>query len=186
VPAPLLPKDEVTARITGVFRRHGYEGASLSRLSKETGLGRSSLYHYFPRGKRDMGEAALAAAGAWIDEHAVAQLDSPGSPHARLARYAARMAEYYGDGRRACLVDLFGIGEAGALFRSQLRRRVKALLGKLAGVAEEAGVAPAAAARRAEDSLMAIQGALIVSRILGTRAPFRRIIQELPERLLHG
>ena len=53
-----LSKDEVIQRIVAAFREHGYEGASLSILSQATGLGRSSLYHYFPNGKTDMAQAA--------------------------------------------------------------------------------------------------------------------------------
>ena len=61
---PALAKEEVVARLMKVFRREGYEGASLSRLSEATGLGRSSLYHHFPRGKEDMAAAVLDLARA--------------------------------------------------------------------------------------------------------------------------
>ena len=37
--------------------------------------------------------------------------------------------------------------------------------------------------QRAEDALIAIQGALILSRGLGEIAPFQRIIQQLPAQL---
>ena len=37
--------EELLDRLTGVFRTHGFEGASLSRISEATGLQRSS---YFP------------------------------------------------------------------------------------------------------------------------------------------
>ena len=39
------------------FREHGYAGASLSVIGEATGLGRGSLYHFFPGGKREMAEA---------------------------------------------------------------------------------------------------------------------------------
>ncbi|HKX35432.1 MAG TPA: TetR/AcrR family transcriptional regulator, partial [Rhizorhapis sp.] len=34
-----------------VFREHGFEGASLAIISARTGLGKGSLYHFFPGGK---------------------------------------------------------------------------------------------------------------------------------------
>ena len=46
--------DTVLAALVQTFRQHGYEGASLSMLSQASGLGRSSLYHYFPNGKKEM------------------------------------------------------------------------------------------------------------------------------------
>ena len=60
---PTLPREEVVDRLTRVFRREGYDGASLARLSEATGLGRSSLYHHFPRGKEDMADAVFEASG---------------------------------------------------------------------------------------------------------------------------
>jgi AcrR family transcriptional regulator len=184
MPAPTLSRDEVIARILAVFRRHGYEGASLSRMSQETGLGRSSLYHYFPNGKKDMGAAALAIVGEWIDKHAMAELSGPGSPRLRLTRYAARMAEFYGNGSKACLMNLFCIGDAADLFQRQLGTRAKQLIKALAQVAQEAGVAPAEAALRAEKAVVAMEGALVISRALGSRVSFQRVIEEFPDLLL--
>ncbi len=54
MPAPLLPREEVLDRLAAAFRRDGYDGASIARLSAATGLGKASLYHYFPGGKQDM------------------------------------------------------------------------------------------------------------------------------------
>jgi TetR/AcrR family transcriptional repressor of lmrAB and yxaGH operons len=40
------------------------------------------------------------------------------------------------------------------------------------------------AERRAEDALVAVQGSLVVSRALASTAPFARVIEEMPGRLL--
>ncbi|TGQ06111.1 helix-turn-helix domain-containing protein, partial [Mesorhizobium sp. M00.F.Ca.ET.217.01.1.1] len=40
-----------------VFREHGYEGASLALIGAATGLGKGSLYHFFPGGKEEMARA---------------------------------------------------------------------------------------------------------------------------------
>ena len=67
MPASLISKDEVLDRLTKTFRTSGYDGASLARLSESTGIGRSSLYHYFPGGKEEMAQAVLAHANAWLE-----------------------------------------------------------------------------------------------------------------------
>ena len=72
MPAALLPRDEVVARILTVFRDFGFDGASLAELSKATGLGRSSLYHYFPGGKDEMAVAVLERIDTWMRERALA------------------------------------------------------------------------------------------------------------------
>src|SRR5437762_12723369 len=42
-----------------VFRAHGYEGATLALITEATGLGKGSLYHFFPGGKAQMAAAVL-------------------------------------------------------------------------------------------------------------------------------
>lgn len=42
-----MARVEVVQRLLKVFRQHGYEGATLSRISEATGLGRASLCHHF-------------------------------------------------------------------------------------------------------------------------------------------
>jgi TetR/AcrR family transcriptional regulator, lmrAB and yxaGH operons repressor len=184
MPAALLSRDEVVERILAVFRQSGYDGASLAQLAAATGLGRSSLYHHFPKGKADMAAAAMQLVVNWWQEHVIAPLHAPGAPAERLRRFGKGLAEFYADGQRACLMDLFSIGEAGGLFQPALRKRLKGLIAELAAVAEEAGIDRPEASRRAEDAFIALQGALVVSRALGSTAPFARIIAELPDRLL--
>ncbi len=49
--APTVTRDEVIERLAGVFRSSGFERATLTELSRASGLQRSSLYHLFPGGK---------------------------------------------------------------------------------------------------------------------------------------
>jgi len=48
------------------FREHGFEGASIAQLSAATGLGKGSLYNFFPGGKEEMAAAVLADVDAWF------------------------------------------------------------------------------------------------------------------------
>ena len=50
-----------------VFRAHGYEGASLTLITQATGLGKGSLYNFFPDGKEQMAAEVLAHAGVAVD-----------------------------------------------------------------------------------------------------------------------
>ena len=50
---------DVLPALGEVFREHGFEGASLSVIGKRTGLGKGSLYHFFPGGKEEMAAAVL-------------------------------------------------------------------------------------------------------------------------------
>jgi TetR/AcrR family transcriptional regulator, lmrAB and yxaGH operons repressor len=184
MPAPLIPRDEVVDRLARVFRAHGYEGASLKLLSDATGLGRSSLYHHFPNGKEDMAAAVLARSGERFAREVVAPLRGEGDARLRLRRTAEGLRGFYGGGEQACLIDLFGIGPAAARFRPALAAAARGFTEAVAEVLAGAGVDRAEAARRAEDALVAVQGSLVLARATGSPEPFRRVLRELPDRLL--
>lgn len=183
MPAASMSRDEVVVRLAAVFRDHGYQGASLARLSAATGLGRSSLYHHFPNGKEDMARAVLTGVSAWLDG-ALLALASPGDPRTRVERLAGTLADYYAGGRQACLFELFAVGEAGDLFRKAMAASLRRLLDALAATAGEAGFTSEEAERRAEDVVVAFQGALVVSRLQCDGGAFARVMEDLPRRLL--
>ncbi|MET0616193.1 MAG: helix-turn-helix domain-containing protein, partial [Luteibacter sp.] len=60
---------DVIPLIAETFRELGYDGATMSRITKRTGLGKGSLYHFFPGGKEDMAAAVLADIDAWFEEN---------------------------------------------------------------------------------------------------------------------
>ena len=85
MPRPKAVDDPaLIARLTGVFRADGYDGASLTALAGAAGLKKASLYHRFPGGKAQMAQEALADAFDWFAAHVIAPLDRPGAPADRL------------------------------------------------------------------------------------------------------
>jgi AcrR family transcriptional regulator len=184
MPAATLSREEVAQRLLAEFRRSGYQGASLASLSEATGLGKSSLYHYFPEGKVDMARAAMEVVGGWMRETVLPNLSKDGPPEKRLKKYCAALSEFYEKGALPCLTELFSIGEAAEYFQQMLRQSMSNTIKLLSAVMEEDGIDAAEAARRAEDAMVMVQGALIVSRTLGSNAPFARTLRKLPEILL--
>ena len=83
--------------------------------------------------------------------------------------------------QRTHLDFFFGFAEQ---FQGQLKHVFRLWIDALAEVAREAGVPVDEAAERAEQAVLEIQGALILSAALETRQPFRRIIDSLPNKLL--
>lgn len=185
MPRPATPREEIVDRLGEVFRRHGYEGASLKLLSDATGLGRSSLYHYFPNGKEDMASAVLDSAETWMAEEVAPLLQGDAPPREKVQGLVAALDRFYLGGRRSCLLELFAIGDARDVFGARVCRRLAGLREALAGVAREAGHPAEDATRRAEDALIAVHGGLVVSRGLNDTAPFRRVLDGI-ERTLIG
>lgn len=178
-----LAHDDLLDAISGVFRSHGFEGASLSLLSKATGLGRASLYHRFPGGKEEM---ALAVLGS-IDERfagAVLQpLGETGPIGRRVRRTAERLGEFYEEGGAWCLMETLSLGEPTAAVRSAIAGSISGWVDAFTAAAREGGAGPKAARRLAESAVASIQGALILARATGDRAPFEAALAGLPESL---
>ena len=179
--------DTVLAALVQTFRQYGYEGASLSMLSEASGLGRSSLYHYFPNGKADMAQAALNWVLDSFQQLVLAPLSQADlAVPQRLERCAQGLAEFYADGTRSCLLNLFSVGQAEILFQAQLQASTQAMLHCFASLAQKVGLAPAVAQQRAEQLVIAIQGALVVSRTLGNNQAFLNVLDSLPQQLLNS
>lgn len=179
-----MSKDDVIPKLVGVFRQYGYEGATLSRLSAATGLGRASLYHYFPQGKEGMATAVLDYLNQGLNEHVLAPLHTDLAPEARLHEMALRIEQFYAQGNRACLLALLSTGEAQDLFARQVQTTLRQWIEGLVAVAIEAGIAPEIARERAEDAVLQIQGALVLTRGLNDPSIFQRILNRLPQLLL--
>jgi len=184
VPARKVDQDELLDKLTEVFRIHGYEGASLSRIAEATGLGRASLYHRFPGGKQEMAEAVLERADSWFATHILAPLTGPGEPAERVREMAKRLDDFYSGGRQSCLLDSLSLGAAGDHgVREHVGRSFAGWRGALVDVARSSGFGRAAARRRADEALVRIQGALVLARATGETNPFARALESLPELL---
>ena len=77
---------EAVRLLAEAFREHGFEGASLATISKATGLGKGSLYHFFPAGKEEMTTAVLEDIDAWFEGQVFAPLVRP---HAKAEKAQA-------------------------------------------------------------------------------------------------
>ena len=181
---PKVQDSEVLAALSGVFRQFGFEGASLSRIVEATGLQRASLYHRFGGGKEEMAARVVEEVHREFRETILAPLGAKGEARARLKRAAARLSEFYGGGERSCILDLLSLGEPSGEIVAALRAAYDDVTGALATVAREAGASPAEARRRAEEVMIQIQGALVLSRVRGDTQAFRRVIRGLPDRIL--
>ena len=184
MPAALLPRDEVVARIQDVFRERGFDGASLAEIAGATGLGKSSLYHYFPGGKDEMAVAVLERIDAWMHGNALAALRSAGTPQARLRAMLRVLDEFYVGGRNACVLGNLVVGASRAKFQKDLASAFGGWIAALRALAVEAGARGPEALRRAEDAVVRIEGALIVAGGLGDPAPFKRALRSIERDLL--
>lgn len=176
---------ELIARLGQVFLGAGYEGASLAMLSRAAGLAKAALYHRFPGGKEEIALRVLDARAREMAEAVLGPLSAAGTPPERLAAMVAALRDFYEDGAGACLSDLFSVGGVPRSVREPLAVGLEAWMAAIAAVLAEAGFAPDEAARRAEDAVVRVQGALVVGRASGDTSVFRRLMERLVADLLN-
>ncbi len=179
MPAALLPREEVLERLLSAFRDRGYDGASLTELSAATGLGKSSLYHYFPGGKEDMAEQVLAHLDAQLAAALFAPLKMKQSPARKLKAMLTTLDAFYEGGKRACLLERLGASVDRARFRRPLAHAFTAWIEAVEGLCLEAGLPKPLARRRAEDLVVRVEGALVVCAGTGDARVFERTLEDL-------
>lgn len=167
-----------------VFREHGFEGASLAHITARTGLGKGSLYHFFPGGKEEMAAAVLAEIDLWFETNVFAPLRIEEDGGAAIRDMLARTDAYFRSGRRVCLVGVFALGEVRDRFAEAVQSYFARWREALADALIRIGHPAAAASEEAEDAVLAIQGALVLARALDDAAVFTRTLARLERRLL--
>jgi AcrR family transcriptional regulator len=177
-----IQDEALISQLSAVFRDVGYEGASLTLLSRAAGLERASLYHRFPRGKQQMAEEVLSAALAWFGESILGPLRGPGPPAERVSAVSRRLEEFYGGGHRACLLNVLASTRAECdPFAPAIADALGALVSAFTKLAADAGHDARPAKVLAEQAVMMLHGSLVVSRGLNSSRPFRGFLDWLAE-----
>ncbi len=179
MPAALTSRDEIVERLFTVFRDRGFEGASLADLSRATGLGRSSLYHYFPEGKDQMAAAVLARAEAVVDSQIFRVAQAPQSLKVRVRKIVSALEQMYSGGRTPCVLGQLATASIGLSARESLRTSFEQWTAAIAKLARDSGMKEARARDFAEDWVARLQGALIVQAANGSTSAFERVLKAL-------
>ena len=180
------PRDRgaVLAALGEVFREHGFDGASLALISARTGLGKGSLYHAFPGGKEEMAAAVLAEIDLWFATHVFRPLKGDKDSRRAIAHMLQAVDAYFRAGRRLCLVGILALGDARDRFGQQVSAYFLAWREALADALVRMGHGHDDALSLAEDTVAAIQGALILARAVPETGTFTRMLARLETRLL--
>jgi TetR/AcrR family transcriptional repressor of lmrAB and yxaGH operons len=167
------------------FREHGFEGASLAQISAATGLGKGSLYHFFPGGKEEMAAAVLADVDDWFAGNVFEPLRNAaaGDPRAVNDMFGAVTA-YFRSGRRVCLQGAFALGRERDSFATTISGYFSQWIASLATALRAAGMGEPDARAAATEAVAAIQGGIILSRALDEPEIFTQTAERQRARLL--
>jgi TetR/AcrR family transcriptional regulator, lmrAB and yxaGH operons repressor len=170
-----------------LFREFGYEGVTLSKISQATGLGKASLYHYFPGGKVEMAKAALTQVNNWLENSLLPILEKQAKPIDIFQAMGEEVNRFFNEGQNSCLWAVLLLEQSSDnLFHSHISWAFETWIEAITAVLIAAGLDTTLARQRGEDTLIALQGALIVSHGLRNFSPFQRVLKELPQQLCSG
>lgn len=184
MPKTIAERADIIPVLADTFRQYGYEGASLSLITERTGLGKSSLYHFFPGGKEEMASAVLAHIDAWFRTHVFEPLGEAHDTGAGIKRMIASVDTYFHGGGRVCVVGVFALGDVRDRFADAVHRYFEDWIAALATALVRRGASKAAARALAEEVVAGIQGALVLARACDDPASFRRALRRYQARLL--
>ena len=179
------PRAEIVLKLYELFRQRGYEGVSIGDISSATGLGKSSLYHHFPRGKEEMAEAVVEFARISLESNVFAPLRAAEPAEQRIDAMLAAVRRLYSAGATPCVLAALMSGDDGPLAQGT-RRLFHDWAATIADALQDGGVTADDATRRANTMLALLQGGLVMTRALKDTSVFDATMGTAREVLLSG
>jgi AcrR family transcriptional regulator len=176
-------REQLLSELSEIFLAKGYEGATLTELSRATRLSKASLYHHFPGGKAEMAGALLRDAIARLDRSAFARLREPSPAAQRLEGFIDGFERYTDGGAQPCLVAIFAQGSVSDSHGPAIAEQYRDWTDQLTEVFEACGSKPKRAARQARALLAGLYGYLLSATLLQDPRLFRQGVKALKKTL---
>ena len=181
-PQKILDTDMI-AGLTKVFRDKGYEGASLNDLAEVTGLKKASLYHRFPNGKQEMAESVLNTIDQWVDDNIFFPLlDETKPTKLRLKEALKNIEILYDSGKETCVLRAFSMHSGLSLFEQQIKSGMDKWISVFNAFGISLKIPPMQSRRNALQTLIDLQGSLIVTKGLADASIFKNTLENIEKR----
>ncbi|MGC2810732.1 MAG: TetR/AcrR family transcriptional regulator [Bradyrhizobium sp.] len=186
---PTDSKAKTLSAAARLMRQQGYHGTALHDILAAAGSPRGSLYFHFPRGKEEIGEAALTLAGEAVRQSIAQAAETSESAEVFLIRIARGMASDlaksgYKEGCPIATAALETSAQSdvlGAAARAAFQKWETEIKRGL----ERFGMASSEADLIATTALSQLEGALLLARTYRSLTPMHRAEQAL-KLLLRG
>lgn len=169
-------RDALVLTTAVLLRRQGYAATGLAQVLAESGATTGSLYHHFPGGKEALAEAAMDASAAVVAQALQRALAAPLSTGEAIERWLdALAAELAGDPRDGCPIAPVALEAVHASPRLQAAaaRAFATWCDLIAARLRRDGRTPAQARSAALAVVSLVEGALLLARTSGQRAPLK-------------
>ncbi|WP_109302464.1 TetR/AcrR family transcriptional regulator [Aquimarina sp. AU474] len=165
-----------------VFREKGYEGASLNELAEKAGLKKASLYHRFPEGKKQIGMAVLLHSSEWLHTNLYQLLaDKNIAATERLEMALSRISELYNQGKETCILRSLSMESGMQIFGEEIKGEMNRWIKYFAQLGLDFGFTEEEALKKGKESLVKVQGSLIVANAMSDTDIFVSSLAEIRE-----
>ncbi|WP_103069568.1 TetR/AcrR family transcriptional regulator [Aquimarina sediminis] len=163
-----------------VFREKGYEGASLNELAESTGLKKASLYHRFPEGKKEIGLAVLSFSSEWLQENLYRILNDENIPVSeRLEQSLSKISDLYDKGRETCILRALSMEAGMQIFGKEIKEEMNNWISNFTKLGIDFGFDKQEAEAKAKETLIKIQGSLVVSNVMSDTTIFISTLESI-------
>ncbi len=189
--APMRPQkindQDLLEGLMSVIQSKGYDGSSLNELAASTGLQKASLYHRFPNGKKEITTTVLVYVEQWVEENITKLLsDNNIKPNVRLEKAITNINHLYDGGKKICVLRALTMDSNLELFGGHLKNAMINWIEGFTNLGISFGLSPNVAKGKAEQTLILVQGSLIVSKAMSTLNPFQETLKTIKSMYLSG
>ncbi len=158
-----------------VLRARGFEGSSLNDLACAAGLQKASLYHRFPGGKNEIAVTVIQYVHSWIHDNIYKVLTDDTIPAGkRLNKAIENIRALYQDGENSCIFNTLALDSGLSIVGDEINKSMHLWIEAFTAFGISLGFSKSKAISKACDSLITIQGSLIVSKGLKNTEFFRK------------
>jgi TetR/AcrR family transcriptional repressor of lmrAB and yxaGH operons len=176
-------KGKTLAAAARLFRQQGYHGTALHDILAAGGSPRGSLYFHFPKGKEEIGEAALTLAGEAVRKGIAGAAETSESAEVFLIRIARGMAADLekSDFKEGCPIATTALETAAQseVLGNATRNAFQSWETEIKRGLERFGLIAADADVIATTVLSQLEGALLLARTYRSLAPMHRAEQAI-------
>ena len=178
-------RDLIVETTCELLESQGFHATGLNQIVKESGAPKGSLYHYFPAGKDEIAEAAIARAGRTVAERITAVLTVSENAAEAVRSFVLWIAERVEASGYASGGPLATVAMETATTNERLNRACRVAYSQLQGAFEaklvQAGFGEAQARQLATFITASIEGGTILCRTYHTGDPLRLVAEQLSQ-----
>ena len=168
-------RNGIVQAAVALFRKRGYAATGINDILLASGAPKGSFYHYFPAGKEQLGEEALALAAARVSDTLRELCTTQPNTASVVRAYGELLAGWmeksdFSDGSPITTTLLETTPQSAALTHAG-RTAFRLWREQLAAMLGADGIGPDTAASLASLVVSAWEGALIQTRVEGSRQP---------------